>query len=149
HPVHVAPILQPLRPKHPRAVEADLIQYRGVPVPLILQVVNGVDDAPAPSTQQEGMARAQKRGTGSRLPVVEVEDVGSESQHRQRFQQPAAEEDKAALLVAQVETEIEAAMHTEELFVLHQVDLHGRFWKRRTPPAYLKIRAAERHPVND
>ena len=52
---------------------------------LILQIVDGVDDARAASTHQIGVAGAQEGGTGSGLPIVEVEDVRREAEHRQAF----------------------------------------------------------------
>src|SRR5262249_54371160 len=124
HPVHIAPVFQPLRPEYLPAVETYLVQNRRIPVALVLEIVDGVDDARTTPPQQIRVTGGQEGGTGRRLPVVEVEDVGREAEHWQHFKQRTAEEDEAPLLVALVESKVETPMHTKELFIFQKIDLH-------------------------
>jgi len=99
----IAPIFEAVGHEDPRTVESRLLQDSGVPTPLILEVVNGIDDAHRAgrggTPQEWPVACTQVGGAGSRLPVVEVQDVGKEIEGGQRFQQTAARQDEASLFI--------------------------------------------------
>ncbi len=51
HPVHVAPELQFLRHEDTRAVQPRFVENRGIPAALVLEIVNGIDDAQRAPTE--------------------------------------------------------------------------------------------------
>src|SRR5579871_2445926 len=115
HPVHIAPEFQSARNEDLRSLQADLVQNGRVPAPLVLQVMYGIDDARRTLAQQMLVRSAQVGCAGSSLPVIEMEDIRCESQQRQGVQQPPAEEQETALLLARIHAEIEPPVTPEHL----------------------------------
>ncbi len=102
HPVDVAPELESGRDEDAGALQARLVENGWIPASLILQVVDGVDDARSAAVHEIAVGRAQVGRRRRCLPVVEMDDVGREIERREHLQQAAAEDEKAPLLLAQI-----------------------------------------------
>ena len=122
HPVHVTPELQAVRGEDARRIQTGLIQDGGIPAPLVLQVMHGIDDAGRPLAQEVSIGGAQVGGTGGRLPIVEVDDIGDKAQVGQGLEQAPAKQEEAPLLVALVQSEVELLVPAKVPLVLKQVD---------------------------
>src|SRR5579859_2014196 len=122
HPVDITPELQAAQGKDARAVQPRLIQNGGIPAPLVLQVMDRIDNARCPLAQQMEMRGAQVGGAGGRLPIMQVDDVGGKAEQWQRLQQALAKEQETSLLIALVQTEVEPLMSSKESFVVKQID---------------------------
>ena len=133
HPIHVAPELQTVGSENVRRIQPSLVQDRGIPAPLVLKVMNGIDDACRPMSQKMAIGCTQVGSAGGRLPIVEVDDVGSKRKLRQRFKQASAKQEETPLLVALVKAQVDALMPTKAFLIVKQVDSDWRIGKHSLP----------------
>ena len=130
HPIDVAPELQAVRDEDAGGFQSRLIQDGGIPTTLVLQVMHGIDDTGRPFLQEMAIGCAQVGGAGGGLPIVEVDNIGSEAKLRQGVEQAPAKEEKAKLLVVLIQAEVEPLVPAKKPFMVKQVDDDRRIGER-------------------
>src|SRR2546421_8424101 len=71
----------------------------------------------------------QVRSAGSRLPIIEVNDIGNEVQRRQCLEESAAKEEEAKILIVPVQAEIDLLMPAKHFCIFHEIDGNRCIWE--------------------
>src|SRR5512135_1851678 len=88
-----------------------------------------IDDAHFPPAQEVAIGGMQIGRARSRLPVIEMNDIGSITKPGQRFQQAPAKQDETSLFVILIQSKVELLVLPEELSIVKQIDGDRRIKK--------------------